>query len=235
MDTGYHGRTGIFEVLLVDDAIKQMILNAKSADEIAAAARREGKLRTLYEDAVDKVIKGFTTLEEAMRVAPLLSASSPLPISGSPQLQEEHRSVTEGPQTEAERGAPAEQKSRLATRRDRVLVVDDDETIRMFIKTLLESEFYEVILATDGVSAMEMIFENPPDLVIIDFLMPGMSGIELVKKMKSHSHLRAIPIVMLTATEPGETEIQSLEAGVDDWIQKPIHGPSLLARVKRRI
>ncbi|MCF8088937.1 MAG: response regulator, partial [Desulfotignum sp.] len=73
----------------------------------------------------------------------------------------------------------------------------------------------------------------PPDLILVDCEMPNMSGIVFIEKIKSHSRLRTIPVIMLTATEAEETEVEALTLGADDWISKPIQKKRLLARIKR--
>ncbi|MDP2645547.1 MAG: type II/IV secretion system protein, partial [Desulfobacterales bacterium] len=234
MDTGYQGRVGIFEVLIVDDMIQQMILKGSSAKEITDAAHRAGKLRTLNEDVAEKVAMGITTLEEAMRITPpaeIPPAHARLPeVPGEKRIPTATATVPRNDHAAAVSRPPA-----TPVRRDRILVVDDDETIREYVKTLLEADFFEVFLAVDGFDAMEKILQNPPDLMVIDHMMPKMSGIELIQKLKSHSHLRHMPMIMLTGTAMENTEIEALEAGVDDWIQKPINGPRLLAHIKRRL
>jgi len=90
-----------------------------------------------------------------------------------------------------------------------------------------------VILAVDGKDALDTVFKQPPDLVIVDYAMPVMNGLEFIEKLKSHSQLSTLPTIMLTATETEESEIQALTIGADDWIQKPIHKQRLLVRIKR--
>ena len=113
------------------------------------------------------------------------------------------------------------------------MIVDDDEAIRRLVNNILESEYYEVIQAVNGREGLDKTFENPPDLIIVDYMMPGMSGIEFIEKLKSHSQLNLIPVIMLTATDTEESEIKALTVGADDWIQKRIHKQRLLVRVKR--
>jgi CheY-like chemotaxis protein len=77
----------------------------------------------------------------------------------------------------------------------------------------LESEYYEVIPAENGKDALNRIFENPPDLVVVDYKLPEMNGLEFIGKLKSHSHLSRIPSIMFTSTDTEETEIQALNVG----------------------
>lgn len=234
--TGYLGRTGIFEVLVIDKMIQEMIAKSSPVEEITNAATIAGKLKTLKEDAARKVLEGITTLEEAMGVAPTQEASR----NGAPQVAP--NGTTMAASTETRRyfsmapahDMPIEGKPPVSEmRRDRIMVVDDDEIIRVLLKKALEAEHYDVALAVDGDDALEKVFQNPPDLIIIDYMMPKMNGIDLIKKLKSYAHIGQIPIIMLTVTETEVSEVQALAAGADDWIRKPVHVPRLLARMKR--
>lgn len=234
--TGYLGRIGIYELLSVTEEISALISTGAAEREILHAARRAG-MRSMSEDGYEKARKGITTLEEVMRTAPpsesspvtrpTVAETAPAGVQAVTSVMQEAAAPDKGA---AETGpAPI----RKAIRRDRILVVDDDEAIRRVSGKLLEAEYYEVISAVNGRDALDKIFENPPDLIVVDYNMPEMNGLEFIEKLKSHSHLSHIPTIMLTSTETEETEIKALTIGADDWIQKPIHKDRLLARVKR--
>ena len=193
-------------------------------------------MTSMTEDGFEKACQGITTLEELMRTAPP-SDTSPM---GS--LPSRHENKTELKQTPGPQNVSSEQDGSAASgrrsdasaiRRDKIMIVDDDEAIRRYAGRILKSEYYEVISAVNGKDALNKIFENPPDLIISDYKMPEMNGLEFIEKLKSHSHLSVIPIIMLTSTDTEETEIKALNVGADDWIQKPIHKARLLARIKR--
>ncbi len=217
--TGYQGRIGIYELLAVNQEVAGLITSAAPDKDIFSAARRTG-MRSMSEDGFEKAQKGITTLEEILRTAP---PPEPSPIGASEKSKDA--------QTEEISSASRAMEKKI--RRDRIMIVDDDEAIRRIAKKILESEFYDVVPATDGKDGLDKIFENPPDLIIVDYKMPGMSGIEFIEKLKSHSQLSLIPAIMLTATDTEESEIKALTVGADDWIQKPIHKQRLLVRVKR--
>ncbi len=234
--TGYKGRVGIYELLLVRDEIRAMINKGCADREILHAARRAG-MHSLTEDGFEKAKQGITTLDELMRTAPP-SETSPLerPPSTQEGGQDGHRPVPVPRDAVPIRGGgtmSGRPFTESAIRRDRIMVVDDDEAILRYVGRLLRSEYYEVIPAIDGKDALNRIFEHPPDLIIVDYKMPGMDGLEFIDKLKSHSQLSLIPTIMLTATDTEETEIAALGLGADDWLQKPIHEKRLLARVKR--
>jgi len=223
--TGYLGRIGIYELLSVSEEISALISKGGTERDILHAARRAG-MRSISEDGYEKARQGITTLEEIMRAAPPSETS---PVGGLPPAPGMQDALAPGVD-----GAASDQKPKpSAIRRDRIMVVDDDEAIRRFVRKLLESEYYEVIPAVNGKDALDRIFENPPDLIVVDYQMPEMNGLEFIEKLKSHSHLSPIPTIMLTSTDTEETEIKALNIGADDWIQKPIHKARLLARVKR--
>jgi len=225
--TGYKGRMGVYELLVVNDEIGALISEGGTDREILQAARGAG-MKSMTEDGFEKAGQGITTLEELMRTAPPSDIS---PIGSLPSRPKAETRV-ENPHPQ---GSFSEKDERppSAIRRDRIMIVDDDEAIRRFVGRILKSEFYEVILAENGKDALNKIFENPPDLVLVDYKMPKMNGLEFIEKLKSHSHLSLIPTIMLTSTDTEETEIQALNVGADDWIQKPIHKARLLARIKR--
>jgi CheY-like chemotaxis protein len=212
-------------LLSVTEEISALISQGGTERDILHAARRAG-MRSISEDGYEKARQGITTLEEIMRTAPPSETS---PVGGPPPAPGTQDAFAPGGDS-----AASDQKPKSsAIRRDRIMIVDDDEAIRRFARKLLESEYYEVIPAVNGKDALDKIFENPPDLIVVDYQMPEMNGLEFIEKLKSHSHLSRIPTIMLTSTDTEETEIKALSIGADDWIQKPIHKERLLARVKR--
>ena len=226
--TGYKGRVGIYELLVVKDEISALISEGATDREILREAREAG-MKSMTEDGFEKAGRGMTTLEELMRTAPPSDTSpiGPIPIKPETETRVEHPPDPQGSLSEGGERPPA------AIRRDRIMFVDDDEAIRRYAARILKSEYYEVILAVNGKDALNRIFENPPDLIVVDYKMPEMNGLEFIEKLKGHSHLSRIPTMMLTSTDTEETEIKALDVGADDWIQKPIHKARLLARIKR--
>ena len=226
--TGYKGRMGVYELLVVKDEIGTLISEGVADREILQAARRAG-MKSMTEDGFEKAGRGMTTLDELMRTAPPSDTS---PIGSIPAKPKTGTRVEHPPDTQGSFSGKGERPP-SAIRRDRIMIVDDDEAIRRFAGRILKSEYYEVVLAENGKDALNRIFENPPDLILIDYKMPEMNGLEFIEKLKSHSRLSSIPTIMLTGTDTEETEIEALNVGADDWIQKPIHKARLLARIKR--
>jgi diguanylate cyclase (GGDEF)-like protein len=115
---------------------------------------------------------------------------------------------------------------------DNILVVDDDEDIVRVIRVNLQLEGYEVHMAHDGQEALDKALEAPPDLVLLDIMMPRMDGLTALKKMRSHPSLASTSIVLLTARGLTEDRVKGLELGADDYITKPFDVVEMLARVK---
>lgn len=114
----------------------------------------------------------------------------------------------------------------------KVLIVDDEENIRQLVKFHLEKENYTAIEAKDGQEALTMVEENLPDLIILDLMLPKVSGLDVCKKLKSNIKTSGIPIIMLTAKQDEVDMVLGLEMGADDYISKPFSPRNLLARIK---
>lgn len=114
----------------------------------------------------------------------------------------------------------------------RILVVEDESPIRDMIKFVLEQSDYDVIEAEDYDVALQKVKEPYPDLLLLDWMLPGGSGVQLAKKLKQHEHTRDIPIIMLTARGEEEDKVRGLEAGADDYVTKPFSPKELVARIK---
>jgi DNA-binding response OmpR family regulator len=112
---------------------------------------------------------------------------------------------------------------------NRILVIDDDSSIRKFLKRGLSYEGFAVTLAESGEDGLVRAREHYPDLVILDWLMPGMDGIEVLEKLRLADN--ALPIIMLTAKDTQQDQIKGLTKGADDYVTKPISFDVLLARV----
>ncbi|MEX1185776.1 MAG: diguanylate cyclase [Gemmatimonadaceae bacterium] len=115
---------------------------------------------------------------------------------------------------------------------DSILVVDDQEDNVELLRARLVARGYYVRTATDGQQALDLIRESPPDLVLLDVMMPKMSGIEVVRRIKSDESLPFIAVIMQTALDSTENRVEGLDAGADDYITKPINFAELEARVR---
>ena len=114
----------------------------------------------------------------------------------------------------------------------RVLIVDDEAPIREMIAVALEMAGYDCMEASNSQEAHALIVDNKPDMVLLDWMMPGSSGIEFARRLRKDETTADIPIIMLTAKAEEDNKIQGLEIGVDDYITKPFSPRELVARLK---
>jgi two-component system phosphate regulon response regulator PhoB len=113
-----------------------------------------------------------------------------------------------------------------------ILVVDDDPAIREMITLALTRDGYEVLEAGNALDARQTIASRAPDLILLDWMMPGQSGFEFTRALQRDSAHKQIPVIMLTARGQEEDKVAALEAGADDYIAKPFSVSELLARIK---
>jgi len=114
----------------------------------------------------------------------------------------------------------------------KILVADDEKRDLRLMEDLLTPLGYEVLLASNGREAVERVREVPPDLILLDVIMPKMNGFEVAKRLKEDDNTRAIPIVMVTSLDAAEDRAKAFDAGADDFLSKPIDKTELKARVQ---
>jgi signal transduction histidine kinase len=114
---------------------------------------------------------------------------------------------------------------------DRIFAVDDTKDNLILVQTILEGEGYEIELFTDGITVLQRIEKSPPDLILLDVMMPGMDGYEVTRRIRKNPHLDYIPILLITAFHESSV-VEGLDAGADDFIRKPFDTDELLARVR---
>ncbi len=116
--------------------------------------------------------------------------------------------------------------------RPKVLIAEDEETIVESLSFLMEKEGYDVSVATDGQTAIKMIARDIPDMVLLDVMMPGCDGFEVVRAVRADPKTKPIPIMMLTAKTREVDRRKGLELGVDDFVTKPFSTRDVVSRVK---
>ena len=114
----------------------------------------------------------------------------------------------------------------------RILIVDDEPAIREMVAFALRKGDYEPVHAGDAREAQSAIADKVPDLILLDWMLPGTSGLELARRWRSEDLTREIPIIMLTARGEEDDRVGGLEAGVDDYVVKPFSARELLARIR---
>lgn len=113
-----------------------------------------------------------------------------------------------------------------------IMAVDDDKEVLRILKRTLELEGYDVAVAPDGGSALELLEEWQPDLVILDIKMPGLDGFQTLERIRQRS---SIPVIMLTAKRDATTLNEALALGADDFVKKPFATGELVARIKAKL
>ncbi|SEM92929.1 two-component system, OmpR family, phosphate regulon response regulator PhoB [Loktanella fryxellensis] len=116
-----------------------------------------------------------------------------------------------------------------------VLIVEDEPAQREILTFNLEAQGFRVVSTADGSEALMMIAEEMPDLILLDWMLPGTSGIEICRQVKMQPSLRGIPIIMISARSEDDEKVRGLETGADDYISKPYSVAELIARAKGQL
>ncbi|MED5371715.1 MAG: ATPase, T2SS/T4P/T4SS family [Myxococcota bacterium] len=240
---GYSGRVGLYELLELGPDISAAVQKGGVTEaELWELARAAG-MRTLFEDALDKLRAGVTTLEEVARVVPV--GDYPVALRQSLVDAERVQAEREGPivqavdtQVSAPLPSPRPKPPREArpatapeTGRPLVLVVDDAPEIRDLVALTLEDDC-EILQAEDGQEALEQVQAHRPDLLVLDVMMPRKTGYEVCTALKADPETADIPVLMLSARGETRHVKQGLMAGADDYLPKPFDPEELLLRVQ---
>ena len=113
-----------------------------------------------------------------------------------------------------------------------ILIIDDNENDIKLLKGMLKSENYNLLSALRGEEGLKIVADTPPDLILLDVLMPEMDGFEVCRQLKQEKKTRIIPILMITALKEKEYCLKALEEGADDFLSKPVDKTELQARIK---
>ena len=117
----------------------------------------------------------------------------------------------------------------------RILIVEDNPAGLEILQMRLEAHNYEIITATDGEAGLTMAKNNQPDLILLDIMMPGMTGLEVCRHLKSAVHSASVPVIFMTALSDLEDKMAAFEAGGIDYVTKPFQVEELLARVDTHV
>ncbi len=248
---GYSGRIGVYELLSFSAGISKKIQDGCSESELWEAALEEG-LTTLLQDAISKVMAGTTTLEEVARVVSisdyprevLQSALANLGLKSPVAPAQVADTVVELPAGALE-DIPAEDVEEISAAllraaapptgvregRPTVLVVDDAQEILLLVGMALEDD-YDVHTASDGIEALALVDQVHPDLLVLDVMMPRMSGYEVCGVLKEKPETRDIPVLMLSARGEKAHVKKGFYAGADDYLPKPFDPEELLLRTR---
>lgn len=116
-----------------------------------------------------------------------------------------------------------------------VMVVEDEEALGLMLKYNLEKEGYDVVVEPRGSKVLAGVEKNQPSVILLDWMLPEMSGVEICKLIRSKPDIKNIPIIMLTAKGEEEDKVKGLSAGADDYVTKPFSIPELMARVRTQL
>ncbi len=115
----------------------------------------------------------------------------------------------------------------------RILLVEDEVKLARFIELELQSEGYEISVAHDGMTGLAMVRESPPDLAILDWMLPGLTGVEICRRLRATNNL--MPVIFITARDEIGDRVTGLDAGADDYVVKPFSIEELLARIRAHL
>jgi len=124
------------------------------------------------------------------------------------------------------------QSSTIADRAARILIVDDQPLNRQLIEVLLSREGFELLMASGGEEALAIVADAPPDIILLDVMMPGMSGYEVAARLKGNDATKHIAIIMISALHDHQSREHGLLAGIDDYFGRPVDRSELMARIR---
>ncbi len=113
-----------------------------------------------------------------------------------------------------------------------IVIADDDNDLRLLVEVTLENPAYRIFTAVDGIQALETVNRLHPDLLIIDWMMPGLNGCEVVTQLRQHPHMATLPVVMLTAKDAQEAQVQTASLALAGYLVKPFSPLELIKKVR---
>ena len=254
-NTGFRGRLGVFEVLPVTAAMRAVLMSTPNEGAVAAAARAAG-MQTLRSSALVKAHAGVTTYEEVLRVTQVDSHNTALRCTACSGALGSDMVICPWCATPVDRGhcvecerqleaawkvcpwckTPAPNRT-IPVQRDsdgkavpRVLVVDDDASVRDYVRSALDGAA-EVDAAENAGEGLDLATAGSYDAVLVDHLLPDLTGVEMIRLLRSEARTAALPTMMLTGATNGDLETEARNAGADDYLTKPVDPAVLEARV----
>ena len=232
--SGYKGRTGVYEILILNRELKDKINANVPSMELRRIAKKSG-FRNLFEDALALIADGVTDYREVLRtINPGNISDRTTKAAESAPISETSVTKPDLPQDNGGKSHIPDQPVRKRDDEIRVLVVEDYKISRLMLRKMIEKKTpWKVQEAEDGVAALQKIVEDPPDVVLLDIMMPRMDGYELLQHLRAEPSTSEIPVLLLTSLEGTQNEVKGFELGADDYLTKPIKGDVLIARIKR--
>jgi len=246
--TGYRGRFSILEILTMTPELERLIAAGEAANRIAEAAQRGG-MKSLWDSGLAHVARGESTLDELTRVVdipdePEASPQEPRVSRGSAAVRGSPAAGTVGAPPEPaapvstvfdlleESAPPARRSGAHGQPASKVLLVDDEDSLRKVMRDLLERDGYVVTEARDGVQALDQVDRVGPDIIVLDLNLPGLDGYGVLSHLRSRPATANIPVIVLTAKGDEDNEVRVFELGADDFLTKPFRARALSARLE---
>src|SRR6266699_3300459 len=246
--TGYRGRFSILEVMLVTPEVERAIAAGEPADRIAEAGRRSG-MKGMWDSGLGHLLRGESTVDELLRVVDIPQEDTAAPPAPAPAAAPRRSSGFAAPRPGAPAGAvadaeltehfdlleeppPARRSGPHGELALKVLLVDDEDSLRKVMKELLERDGYAVAEARDGVQALDQIDRVGPDIIVLDLNLPGLDGYGVLSHLRSRPATAGIPVIVLTAKGDEDNEVRVFELGADDFLTKPFRARALSARLE---
>jgi DNA-binding response OmpR family regulator len=117
----------------------------------------------------------------------------------------------------------------------KILIVDDSKTALFMEKMILQKGPYDLVVANDGAEGLAKALSERPDLILMDVVMPKMTGLEVLRELRLHEATKSIPVILVTTRGEGENVEAGFESGCSDYVTKPIDGTALLAKVRNHL
>lgn len=124
------------------------------------------------------------------------------------------------------------ERETLGRKTMKVMVVEDEKDIREILRNLLEDEGFQVVALESGINIIDDLNRNVPDLVLLDHILPGKTGVEVVREIRGHEKFARLPIIMVTGLSGEDDKVTALDHGADDYVTKPFYPKELAARIK---
>jgi type IV pilus assembly protein PilB len=227
---GYRGRIGIYEFLQVTSRMRELIAGKASTEALQKCAEEEG-MTTMAVDGLLKIASGITTLDEVREAVYLPDPGAAAEKARTQKTGAAQEASPLSPETERACPQSAEDQRRTM----RILIIDDDREILNAVTGALIKEGHRVISASDGVEGLRAAFQENPDLIISDVMMPDLDGFEIVRILRQNLPTALTPIILITGREGEEHELDGLDLGADDYIRKPFSLERLRARVRAQL
>lgn len=210
--SGYRGRTGVFSFLEISGKIQEAIREDRTEHFTEEIALRNSYI-PIEQAGINLVESGITSIDELERVLG--------PLDGFLRDRKITKEISSA--------------NGISLKKKKLLLVEDEENTRTVMEMLFQREMYEVFVASNGQEAMQQLYQNNPEIILCDVMMPKMNGLEFLQRLKANPSTKHIPIIMLTAADSEEQETKLLDYGADDFVSKAASTNVMLSRVRRLV